>query len=164
MNNDIDIIKIALEYYDKHSQKYDDIIKDVDSVNFHKAQNDLEYNKITLYNKNNKLLFEGKYEIMGAYYPNTQIWIWGWALSKLNKSYVKTIKNIFDYGIQLNPDIPSNYFLKLELLTSRLKISDEIQLEIYTSLASYLSKNSFIYKYNPSEDGENIIYYLFITV
>jgi hypothetical protein len=171
MNNEIDIIKLALEYYDKQSEKYDVLLKTIHTVDFETAKHDLDYNKIFMYNKDKELILESKYEIMGAYYPNTNIWIWGWSLHKLNKYYVKIIKNLFDYGIQLNPNTPNNSFLKMELVTSRFKISDKIQLEIYAAIAAYLSKTTFVFKYDSNiydldnktlKSKEEIIYYLFI--
>ena len=84
-----------------------------------------------------------------------------------------------NYGAELDPELS---FLKTELVTSRFRISDPIQLEIHTAIASYLSKKPVIFKLksfidlnivennlldvinskNPLEQNNFSIYYLFI--
>ena len=167
ITNDRNIIKLSLDYYDKNMEKYNDIYNNINKIRFESSNNDLINNKIFFYDKNNKIILESSYEIMGVYYNNTNIWIWGWALYKLYKNKIKIIKKIFDYGIQLNPDNQNNITLKGELLTSRLQIDEPVQLEIYSAIASYLSKNPNVFKYSPKlyeKDymDEDIIYYLFI--
>ena len=54
------------------------------------------------------------------------------------------VRKIWNYGAILDP---SEKYLKTELITSRFRIADTIQLDIHAGIASYLSKYPMIYKH-----------------
>jgi len=167
-----DIIKSALEYYDKNSETYKHKFDDAVYVEFIKFTNDTEHNIIKLYDKNKELIFTSKFEVLGILAYN--VWMWGWAMPRLRKNTTSIIRKIFNYGAELDPE---NLVLKTELITSRFRISSPIQTDIHVGIASYLSKKPLIYKHysdiiyyteqfskiikNPKK-GAYIIHYLFL--
>ena len=65
-----------------------------------------------------------------------------------NTNYVS--RKILEYGLDI--DYKDISFLKTELITSKFRITDNIQLELHLALASYLSKNPVIFKYAYNPD------------
>ncbi len=171
---DDNIIQTAFSYYDKNNEKYELKFMNVQYVDFKKNKNDNERSSINMYDEDNKLLFTYKYELIGVYYGITNTWSWGWSLSNFKKNTIYTSRKILEYGLDLDND---NVFLKTELVTSRFKISNPIQLELHLAIASYLSKTPLIYKLTyktkdldtlaktkitNSSSGEHTTYYLFL--
>lgn len=140
---DNDIIQTAFSYYDKNSEKYEMKFIHVQYVDFKKTDKDTDRNIINMYDKDNKLLFSYKYELIGVFYGISNTWSWGWSLPRFTKNTVYTSRKILEYGLDLDND---NVFLKTELVTSRFKISNPIQLDLHLAIASYLSKIPIIYK------------------
>lgn len=156
------IITDALRYYDNNIEKYNDFYNKIDNVDFKESTNDLEHNIIIFYDKNKKKIFESKYEIIGLYNDFANVWTWAWSIPSNTRNKIQIIKNVLNYGIDLNPD---QVFLKTELITSRFKISNNIQLDIHSAIASYLAKQPLIYKYIYDDKNLNIvktIYYLYL--
>lgn len=142
-NPDIDLIKDSLEYYDKNTEKYKNILDKVYYVKFKESINDHEHNYIYLYDEDKKELFSSRYEYIGLYEPKNNIWTWGWAIPTFVKKNTNIIRKILMYGTELEPH---QHFLKSELITSRFRINNNIQLDIHASIASYLSKKSVIFR------------------
>ena len=144
---DVDLIRDALEFYDKNTEKYKNIIDKIIYVKFKESINEHEHNYIYVYDENKKELFSSRYEYIGLYEPNKDtsfnIWTWGWAIPSLSKKNTIIIRKLLMYGTELDP---KQNFLKSELITSRFKINNEIQLDIHLSIASYLSKKAVIFK------------------
>jgi hypothetical protein len=153
--NNIDLVKTSLEYYDKNNEIYNNILKHAKYIKFIEAKNDMENNVIIFFDKNKKKLFESRYEIIGLYNSNSNTWTWSWAISTFKKNNTSIARKLWNYGVMLDPNI---LYLKTELITSRFRIADFIQLDIHASIASYISKNPFVYKYkfgNMSEKSIN---------
>ena len=53
------------------------------------------------------------------------------------------LRKILNYGVELEP---TNNFLKTELITSRFRVTNKIQLDIYSAIVSYLSKKPRVIK------------------
>jgi hypothetical protein len=167
---DVDLVRDSLEYYDKNTEKYKNILNKITYVKFKESINDHEHNYIYLYDEDKKELFNSRYEYIGLYEPsprgfgqtsepsprgfgqtsepsNTQhylsIWTWGWAVPNFNKKNTTIIRKLLMYGTELDP---LQNFLKSELITSRFKINNLIQLDIHAAIASYLSKKPIIFK------------------
>ena len=138
------IITDALEYYDKYHEKYRDIYLHINYISFELSKKDLEPNIIILYDSELKEIFRSRFERIGILDLKSQIWTWAWARSDLQKNETTIIRKILFYGTELNPDI--NY-LKTELITSRFKITNKIQLDIFCAISAYLSKKPKIFKY-----------------
>jgi hypothetical protein len=142
--NNTSVITESLEYYDKNCEIYKNFDKDFKYIKYENSDNDIEHNLIIFYDKNKKELFRTRYEVLGLFINETQTWIWGWAVSHFTKNTTNIVRKIFNYGAELNPE---SSFLKTELITSRFRISEYIQLEMHVSIGSYLSKKPLIYKY-----------------
>jgi len=167
---DVDLIRDSLEYYDKNLEKYKNVLDKITYVKFKESINDYEHNYIYLYDEDKKEMFNSKYEFIGLYEPNKEtdinIWTWGWAVSSFSKKNTNIIRKLLMYGTELDP---LQQFLKAELITSRFKINHKIQLDIHTSIASYLSKKPVVFKMknfknvNIVNNLTNIIYPKYFT-
>jgi len=158
--DNISLVTTALEYYDTNSQIYMHIFDDVYYTKFVQATTDMDHNVIIFFNKNKKEMFRSKYEVIGQYNTNSNVWIWAWAIPAYKKNNTNIIRKIWNYGAVLDPG-PSVKYLKTELITSRFRVADTIQLDIHVSIASYLSKNPLVYthrEYNDPQIDESGLY------
>jgi hypothetical protein len=130
----------ALEYYDMNSEKY--VVKNVRYIRYDHSKSDTEHNSIIMYDKNKNEIFRSRYEVIGIHEQKTNIWAWAWSIPTLIKNSTMIIKKILLYGLDLDIE---NRILKTELITSRFKVSNNIQLEIQLAIASYLSKIPLIF-------------------
>ena len=142
--NNIALVTNALEYYDLNNEKYRTSFRHVRLIKFIKAESDMEHNVIIMCDGNEKEIFRSRYEIIGKYSLPVNIWTWGWAVPTFEKNNTNIIRKIWNYGATLEPKFG---FLKTELITSRFSVANKVQLEIHTSIASYLSKQPLVYKY-----------------
>ena len=145
MNDPTKTVTNALEYYDANIEKYKNIFKNIKYIKFAHGENDMSYNIINMYDKNKDKIYSSRYEVIGIYNNEYNLWVWSWSIPTMKKNNTFTTKKIVNYGIDLDPKYK---FLKSELITSRFRISNPIQIDIHLSLASYLSKNPVIFKYN----------------
>ena len=178
MSQSINIVVNSLENYDKNMEKYDKLMSKIKYYKLILNESDLEHSKIVFYNKNNNKLFESRYEIIGLYNNMSSTWVWAWSVPFFYKNSTYISKNILNYGLDIPPS-PDNKFLKSELITSRFRISDKVQLDLHVAIASYVSKKPLIYKliYKPesfeqegqfevydesTENDDYVIMYLFL--
>ena len=152
----ISLVKNALEYYDQNEDFHKEVLKNAQYIKFVKANTDMDHNVIVFYDINKKEFYRSRYEIIGLYTSENNIWAWSWAIPMFQKNNTNIARKIWNYGAVLDPNVG---FLKTELITSRFKISNKIQLDIHVAIASYISKNKLIYRhYNyinkiPDVDG-----------
>ncbi len=140
------IMSDALKYYDQNNEKYNSIKKKIKYVKHAIInQKDIEGVKLIFYDENHVELFTSRVEILGKYYNYNNMWIWGWSLPSVDKSLTAIIRKIFLYGTDIDINNSENILLKNELVTSRFRISDPIQIDMHCALASYLSKKPFIF-------------------
>jgi len=142
--NDMTLIKNSFEYYDKNNEKIGNKFDKVNYISFEINQKDLEHDIIIFYDVNLKELFRSRIEKIGIFDKISKIWTWAWAVSSFKKNETNIVRKILQYGTELDP---STIFLKTELITSRFRISNKIQLDMHCAIASYLSKKKQIYKY-----------------
>lgn len=142
--DNISLVTTALEYYDTNNQRYLGMFDDVRYIKFIKAMTDMDHNVIIYFDKNRDEIFRSRYELIGEYHTNSNIWIWAWAMPYNKKNNTNIVRKIWNYGATLDPSVK---YLKTELITSRFRVADLIQLDIHVSIASYLSKNPLIYKH-----------------
>jgi len=140
---DIILVKEALEYFDSNQYKLDELIRKLKYIEFIESEKDFEHNQIVLYDDNFNKLDKTKYEYIGTYDSSTLIWSWAWAIPTMKKKNTTILRKILNYGIELEP---TNNFLKTELITSRFRVTNKIQLDIYSAIVSYLSKKPRIIK------------------
>ena len=145
---DYSIIQNSLEYFDKNNEKYKNILKKAHNVKIVSSINDIEHSKIYIYDKNNNEIISSRYEIIGFYAPQYKMWNWAWAMPWLSKNSTYISRKILNYAFDI-----LNINLKIELTTSRFRINNPIQLEIYSAIPSYLSKNPFIFKLIRNENN-----------
>ena len=143
------IIIDALEYYDDNTEKYGAKFKAVKYVKFELADTNMDHNKIIMFDKTKTQIYKSRYELLGTYVSTTNTWLWGWAMPLSKKNSTVIARKIMNYGAELDPE---ERFLKTELITSRFRITDPIQLEIHTAVASYLAKKPLIYKFFSYDD------------
>ena len=146
MNQSVNIVTEALEYYDKNNKQFNKVFAKVKYFKLINSNLDTEHNKIIFFDKNKQELFKSKYEMIGKYYNDSQTWIWAWSIPRYNKNTIYTIKKLLNYGIDIPPTADIR-FLKSELVTSRYRVTDLIQLDIHASLASYIAKIPMIFKF-----------------
>lgn len=143
-----DIIAKSLEYYDKNNEKYSKIIKNIKYCK--KDETSVPGTiKFNFYDKNKNLLFSSRIELIGVYHRLINTWIWGWSNFDFKKEYINTIRKIFTYGSNIDYTINdetayTSKMLKKNLITSRFKIIDYIQVETQCAISSYLTKLPFI--------------------
>lgn len=153
--DNISLVTTALKYFDENSEKYDGVLKHAKYIKYIMAVNDMEHNSIQFFDKDKKLIFKSRYEIIGLYNSDVNTWTWSWALSNFKKNNTNIARKLWNYGAMLDPSVK---YLKTELVTSRFRVADFVQLDIHVGIASYISKNPFIYKYGvtryiPSKEG-----------
>ena len=144
MNKNKDIIVNSLKYYDYNNEKYSKIIDKAFYYSIIRSNNDIVHDTIVFYDKYKNIIFKSRFEIFGFYSAVTQLWAWSWSIIKYPKNLIFLARKILNYGLDLGPD--EDPFLKAELITSRFRITNDIQLDIHAAIASYISKKPFIFK------------------
>jgi hypothetical protein len=145
----IDLIKNSLEYYDRNKELYQPFVDKIKYVSFNKSNDEIHHDNIKFYDTKKNEIHVSTYEEIGVYASDHMVWTWAWSIPSLRKNQTYIISKVLDYGIKLPP---KDFFLKTELVTSRFKISTKVQLDIHTSIVSYLAKQPFIlsYVFDPS--------------
>lgn len=93
MSDNIDIITNALEYYDSNNEKYQKIFKNAKYFKYVDSNSDIDHDKLILLDENKKEIFQSRIEIIGMYVANTNIWTWGWAITRFTKNLTFLVKN-----------------------------------------------------------------------
>lgn len=157
------LIKKSLEYYDDQQNTNINYLK-----NSHLLFEKENVIKIVEEDNHDNIKLQTNYEILGIFDYQTKIWIWSWLLPYLNTSETVISRKLLDYGLKLEPDSNTNdhFYIKSQLLNSRILIENNIELDIHLSLISYLVKDlyNFIFPYKLFYNSEKtkylIIYYL----
>jgi hypothetical protein len=136
----IDIVNDALKYYDLNNEKYNHIKRHIKYFQLYpNNDSEIETLRLVFFDENKKELFTSRCEILGKYFRHINVWIWGWSLPKIPKYLSSIIRKVFLYGTDIDLSNVANTILKNELVTSRFRIEDEIQLDIHCAIASYFS-------------------------
>lgn len=138
------IIKTSLEYYDSFQPKINDLISKIEYIEFVNNQNITD--QVIFYDANHNKIFESLYEILSIYIPQTNIWKWSWSLPTAPKKHTFITRKILDYAFNL--DHEKDYLLKSTLINSKIKIINDIQLDIHIALSAKLSKKPFVFKFH----------------
>jgi hypothetical protein len=157
-----DLIKKSLEYYDSQNDKNKKYIENT------KIIFSGEDNQISLIDKDENILLDCNYEILGLFDNQTNVWLWAWLLPFLNSNDTIISRKLLDYALKLEPQSNSydHYYIKSQLLNSRITIEDSIELDIHLALSSYLIKDLFSFikplriNLNKEQTKFNTIYYL----
>jgi len=136
-----DTVKKALNHYDNQNWDNKKIINNQD-VKFDELNS-----TITFFTDESYKIYN--YELLGYYDNQNSIWIWGWVLSDFNYKDTPQCKYLLDYGLKLEPKSATieQTMIKGILVNSRIKIEEDVQLDINLALYSYLIKDriKFIY-------------------
>jgi len=157
-----DLIKKSLEYYDSQNDKNKKYIENT------KIIFSGEDNQISLIDQDENILLDCNYEILGLFDNQTNVWLWAWLLPFLNSNDTIISRKLLDYALKLEPQSNSydHYYIKSQLLNSRITIEDSIELDIHLALSSYLIKDLFSFikplriNLNKEQTKYNTIYYL----
>jgi hypothetical protein len=125
-----DTVKKALDYYDNQQMKYRHLINNQNSY-YNIPDNSIIFNDIN----------EEYYSELLGYYDNLNgIWIWGWVLADFNYKDTPVCKDLLDYGLKLEPSSSTREQIMIKgiLVNSRIKIDEQVQLEINISIYAYL--------------------------
>ena len=161
------IVHDSLKYYDNNNEKYSYVHN---MLNSYLGFNSLHFNPsnqtMVLYDKHENILYDFKYQLIGSFDKYKKMWFWGWALPHHINAEIYLIRQLLLYGLDI--DITSSYnkfaiMLKYQLITSHFSIDDEIQIELYCALASYITKTPLIYKFYGASNDRHITHYYFIT-
>jgi len=144
MNATDDILKTALEYYDTNHEKYKHMFENVNYVKFDNDPSDMGNSKLVMLDDDKNEIRTVKYELIGTYDHTYRVWIWAWSIPSLGKNLSYKSRRILSYGMDL--EYKRYPFLKFELITSRFVVTDPIQLDMYTAVASYIAKHRIIFK------------------
>jgi hypothetical protein len=160
------LIRKILEQYDANTTTSENMFKDVADVKFAYSNSDVELNTIVFYDSDNNVIKKMKYSVIGLYKRKEKVWVWAWAIPQLSQNEITTSRLILNYGLDIKLDESSDddelfmyNFLKPELITSRFKVTDSIQLDIHLAVATYISKHKVIFEH---KFHDNTSYYLFL--
>ena len=142
MDNIKNLILNSLKYYDINNEKYLNFFNKVAYYRILEGIHDLDQNKIIFYDKNKVEFYRTRYEMLGYYYKDIKLWVWGWVMGR-KKSEIIISRKLLNYGLDLGKEFD---FLKMELITSKFRLISDFQLDIHISIASYISKNPLIFK------------------
>lgn len=134
-------VKKALGHFDNQNWNYRKLISN-QSVNFDEINSSITFN----FDESNETY---NYELLGYYDNQNGIWIWGWVLADFNYKDTPQCKHLLDYGLKLEPKSATieQSMIKGILVNSRIKIEEQVQLEVNLAIYSYLIKDriKFIY-------------------
>lgn len=126
-NTDKSLHSIIDEKYDTLTSKIKKILNFDEPYDLQISDNSIE-KLISIYQKN-KLVMEVKYELIGVYDANCNLFTWSWGLELHDKSLIENGKKI------------KNYKKKLEMYVAKKIYSDAEYLE---RLLYYISNNTFL--------------------
>jgi hypothetical protein len=130
------LLNKSFNYYDSKKNEYKNFIND--EVVLDPKNSNIKFKK------NNKFF---KYEMLGLFDNNTNVWVWSWMIPSIDMKKKIISKKLLDYGLKLNVfgDDFDQLYLRTQLVNSRFLLNNSIQLEIHVALSSYLAKNNFLF-------------------
>lgn len=152
-----EIVGDALKYYDTNFDKYNSVYKKIIYYKYIHNSHDTEHSVIVFYDTNKKELFRSRYEILGVYSKQHYTWIWPWSSPIYDRNKTAISRKLLNYGLDI-PIKSSNYTdfqlisLKSEFITSRFRVTNELQLDIHVAIASYVTKIPSIFEIIVSVD------------
>jgi hypothetical protein len=108
---------------------------------------------IIFYDEHKNILLKSSYEILGVYLPKTKLWKWSWSIPTFHKKYTFISRKTLEYAFNLdtNTELP----LRADFLNSKIKIVNNLQLDIHIALSSHLGKQPLIFKYYNKLDKDD---------
>ncbi len=138
----MNIIPLALEYYDKNTELYGDKFDNVKYYKIERFADESVFDAVIFLDAQKEVLFKSRFNIIGSYVPNLNLWKWAWSNPELKRKDTAIARKIINYGMELE----NNKSLHSELTTSKYHIQNSIQLDIHIAIASYLAKKPLVVK------------------
>lgn len=169
--NEENMVSLSLKYYDKQREKHRQYYSDEYRLVLNHDGTDVDFPTFDFFDKGNKSVLHGVYNILGFYFKEERMWCWGWGLSSPVKSSVYLSRKILNYGLDSIVDFGkenrNKFFLNIstrtDLLSSRIDIEHPIQLEQYLAIGQYVTKCDMVYKLDDyPEYGSNVSAYLIL--
>lgn len=146
MDSYSELIKKSFDYYDTNKMKHKGFYDKVKFVSYHPGKSDIDKNIIKMYDKKKREIYVAEYEYIAEYSRIKQMWVWAWGLLfEKNRTYL--ISKLVDYGLNIfeySYDDLRLYYLKIELISLKLHIENDMQIDKYLALSSYLTKTDLI--------------------
>jgi hypothetical protein len=137
------LIKNSIEYYDI---KYPKLFKDNQIIRRLIVDNESDLKKndfISIDDKNNKINFKSKYEVLCKIDKINSLIIWSWSLPEISKNKTFISRELLNYGLDLSDK--SLIELKHLLTSSKIKYKNNNSLEILLKIFLFLTKKDSIY-------------------
>lgn len=145
------IVRNSLEYYDSYQPKIQSILNKIEYIKIVDRNNiNDEY---IFYDSDDKPFFKSRIEQLGMFVPQDNSWKWSWAIPFAKYQNTLISRKILEYAFTLNSS--TDLHLKSTLISSKLVISNQYQIDIYLALASMLSKKPFVLKLYLYPDEDN---------
>lgn len=162
----LDFVTQALEYYDQNREDHDRLFDDIAHFKFVVRTEDLKRNQILMYDRHKKLKYRIEYELIGVYTNCSHTWTWAWAKNDLKKLSISTSIKVLNYAFDLDTSTIEQRLLKSELITSRFRVTNPIQLDIHVAIGAYLSKQAYIFPmvYNEADKRRKLEHYPRLSV
>jgi hypothetical protein len=152
-----DFIQNIFDYYDKQNNKYKDYL--LENIKL-----DVE-NKYFIDKNTNEIIQNiSNSEILGIFYHEHNVFVWGWVLPNLKNNEI--VKGLLYYGVLSNSNTNEHIFIRSILINSRIYIENDFNLQFILGLSLYLAKevnSNFIYKtyIYDKEDKKKVIQTVF---
>ncbi len=158
------LIDDALNYYDTKTKHYHDYIMIPQDSEINRDNGTIRFPK------QDKVY---KYEILGLFENETNIWIWAWMIPDFKFNETLLVKKLLNYGLKIGPTQNENLtsdklYLKTQFLNSRFLLKNDFQLELHLAISLYLIKDNakFIYpvkvNLNKTKTKYITLYYIII--
>lgn len=153
------IISQSLIEYDKRRPIIDILTKKKNKTQIVRGQKSTERDVIKIYDKNDNIILESEFEILGSYYPLLKVWNWAWANPGFVSPQNYLSKEILNHAIEWTIDLT---YLKSMVINSRTIITDTIQLDINIAFGASVIKHYYIYPYINKTKNTEMIHYLIL--
>lgn len=154
------IISNALIDYDKNKEKINKILNLVSDINIIYTKEDNERNIIQFTDTNDNIILDSEFEILGIYYPEDSVWIWGWAIPEIIYPNNFLSHEIFNHAMKSGREY---LYIKSLLVNSRMIITDDVQIDINLALCTSIIKHYNVYKLVRTSSN-NILSYMYIIL
>jgi len=156
-----DLIIKSFELYDKQNDEYNILLDSISNLSLIPFNSEASGNygdittillpKIFFNDKNTgEELAIHSYELLGIFDMKTKVWIWSWSFPIINRKITKDCKKILKYALDLNPlstEESDHFFLKNQLVNSRIFLKDKNQLDILIATCSYILGRDILFIY-----------------
>ena len=135
-----EFVKTSFAYYDQNYK-----------INFNININNKKYElveknntkNIVIYNADNEIILKDKYQIIGVFNRNKDIFNWAWSIPNIDNDLIQYSKEILNYGLGLSKE-----HIVLRSLLTKTDITTESELfeDFIMSIVSYLLKIKIIFR------------------